>query len=381
MNEQVIMNMICPYVKKFRLSSSDFDNIFSMLSDLERKKVKEIIENNGIVIFDTTPIGQSREHIIKNKEISGDSYEDIEIEEEDDKSLNADEFRILYEDVFSDSNESIENGGENNNKSQKIRKVKMENPQIIRLIQQGNKQAEQDLCIKNERLVTKYANIYMKVAGNKLDFEDLKQSGMMALLVAAKKYDFSIGTEFSTYAVFWIKQAITRTIDDEGFTIRIPVHMMERILKVCKYDKFFAYENEYNIRINMISESTSLSKEEVEKCLVYRNQFLSIASLDIPIGEEEDTSLGDYIPDVQEKSVEDQIDSKELHNILQEMLTSLSFREQDVVKLRFGFEDGRDRTLEEIGQQYNISRERVRQIESKALHKLHAKSKKIKDFR
>lgn len=248
------------------------------------------------------------------------------------------------------------------------------------LIQQGNRQAEQDLCVKNKKLVDKYVFTYQKRYGNRLDFEDLEQVGFIGLIKAAKKFELHQG-KFSTYAVWWIKQAISREIMDNGYAIRIPVHMMERINKVARVEGLYIGLS-IGARIEKISEELSIPKEAVRECLILRKNYLSYASLNAPISDEEGTELGEMIPEEDILPVEDIVADKEMRRALEAVMSTLTQREQKVLRLRFGLDDGRARTLEEVGKQFDVTRERIRQIEAKALRKLRhpSRTKKIKDY-
>lgn len=224
---------------------------------------------------------------------------------------------------------------------------------------------------------------YQKRFGNRLDFDDLEQVGFIGLIKAANRFNISQGTAFSTYAVFWIKQTISREIMDNGYAIRIPVHMMERINKVIAIDSQLSGEYTKVIqRIPLIADETGLSEEEVRECLILKKNYLTYASLDSPIGEEEDSFLGEMIPDTETPSVEDIVSNILLRKQLEESLSTLTLREQQIIRLRFGLDDGCPKTLEVVGQSFNVTRERIRQIEAKALRKMKhpSRSRKLKDF-
>lgn len=364
MNEEIILSMARPYVKDSAITYSEFDNIYNMLSIKEQYEVTDILFRNGINLID------------EEEKIDEEFFilESDEVDKEDD-------FEILYdESIFKDSGASIEDENEilsiNHN-------IKQSNDILCHLIQEGNKQAIQDLCVKNKCLVDKYALMYQKRYGNRLDFEDLEQVGFIGLIKASEKFDFKQGTAFSTYAVFWIKQSISREIMDNGYAIRIQVHMMERIAKVVRLDNIYIGEGiELSQRIEYIADELGLSEDAVRECLVLKNNYLSYASLNAPVGAEEETELGELIPEEGAPSVEDEIIDRALREDLEQVLETLTEREQMVLRLRFGLEDGRKRTLEEIGYEYNLTRERIRQIESKALKKLRqpSRSKKLKNY-
>lgn len=372
MNVKIIMGMVAPYLKGNTLTYREFEQIFSMLSIKEQYGVLEILDKNQIELLE--------------------SHEYADVKESPDQSSDNEknEFELLYEDdIFLDDNGETDDqktGSEREeHKAEYLkvrRKVLLSNRVLIGMIQGGDAQAKQDLCIKNHGLVNKWAGIYQRVYGNKMDFEDLEQAGMFGMIKAAERFDLNAGTEFSTYAVWWIKQAIIREIMDHGYTIRIPVHRMEQIQKVMRLDSKFASEKDYRKRMELISRSSGMSVALVEDCMRLFYQFIKTTSLDLPIGEEEETTLGELVPYEGEMSVEDAVAQQVLRERLDEVLQTLSSREQKVLRLRFGLDDGRERTLEQVGQEFGVTRERIRQIEAKALRKLRhpSRSRKFKDF-
>ena len=262
------------------------------------------------------------------------------------------------------------------------REIKVPNKFLIRLIQAGDEQARQDLFIKNSRLVGKFALKYQKYLSNKLELEDLIQEGNIGLLRAAEKFDFTKDTQFSTYAVWWIVQSITRAIIDTGQTVRLPVHVVEKIFKATKLDRQFQLQGiETRRRLELIAQEMQLTSEEVRELFRARDAYIHMTSLDMPVGEDNDTPLADFIPD-EKNPLEENVSLLLLKEQLEAAMSTLSAREREVLKLRFGLEDGRTRTLEEVGKIFSVTRERIRQIEAKALRKLrHPKrSEKLCDF-
>ncbi len=262
------------------------------------------------------------------------------------------------------------------------REIKVPNKFLIRLIQDGDEQARQDLCIKNSGLVGKYALKYSEFLSNKLELEDLIQEGNIGLLKAAEKFDFTKDTEFSTYAVYWIMQAITRAILDTGLTVRLPVHLVEKILKATKLDRQLQIQGvETRRRLELIAEKMETTSEDVRQLFKLRDVYVHIRSLDMPIDEEHETPLADFIPD-EKNPLEETVSLLLLKEQLEKVLADLTAREREVLTLRFGLEDGKARTLEEVGKIFNVTRERIRQIEAKAIQKLRhpARSKKLRDF-
>ncbi len=241
--------------------------------------------------------------------------------------------------------------------------------ELAKRIKEGDAEAKKKLCEANLRLV---ANIAKRFIGHGLSYLDLVQEGNMGLMKAAERFDHTLGYKFSTYATWWIRQGISRGIADQARTIRVPVHMVDNIYKVNKASKKLIQEYGRNATLEELAAETGFTLQKVKEVLKAAQEPMS---MNMPVGEEEDSCIGDFIPD-DSIGPDEKAMNATLRDEICEVMKDLTDRERDIVCLRYGFMDGKERTLEEIGEMYGLTRERIRQIEAKALSKLRSWGKK-----
>jgi len=364
-------------------SRTKFDERLDDLLELAKKK-KNVLENNEINDFfaDMELDADQFEKILDTLEsknvdvlrIDEDDTEDVILESDEE----SDDIDIDLNDLTVPDNVSIEDPVRMYLKE--IGKVPLlsadEEIELAKKMELGDEDAKKRLAEANLRLVVSIAKRYV---GRGMLFLDLIQEGNLGLIKAVEKFDYRKGYKFSTYATWWIRQAITRAIADQARTIRIPVHMVETINKLIRVSRQLLQELGREPTPEEIAEEMNLPVERVREILKISQEPVS---LETPIGEEEDSHLGDFIQDDNVPVPADAAAFTLLREQLGEVLCTLTEREQKVLRLRFGLDDGRARTLEEVGKEFDVTRERIRQIEAKALRKLRhpSRSRKLKDY-
>lgn len=257
---------------------------------------------------------------------------------------------------------------------------KLTNEQLCIMYKRGEFGVLDALMKKNDKLVWSRVVKYRGFFKHKLDDEDLLQYGFMGFLKAIEKFDIQKENKLTTYAIWWIDQNILRSIADYGFTVRLPVHVLDSVLKLTKIKR--NHMDATKEELYVLAETEGIRREKFDELMKIMNNILSLSSINAIIGEDEESEVGDFIEDKSAITVEEQVEAMHLQEVIQSLLSTLKPREEEVIKLRFGLEDGKERTLEEVGHGFNVTRERIRQIEVKALNRLRhsSRSKKLRDF-
>lgn len=361
---------VMDFIKDYDFSEEEIDAIFDYLneSSLMASDIDDDLDDD-VELSDDVELD---EEIIGEVDQNSESYDEFD--------LNA-----IYDKDYYDANLSLSSNVKINDPVKMYLKEigsvpllsnKEEIDLAIRILD-GDEEAKKELTSANLRLVVSIAKRYV---GRGMLFLDLIQEGNMGLIKAVEKYDHTKGFKFSTYATWWIRQAITRAIADQARTIRIPVHMVETINKLTKIQRNLVQELGRDPKAEEIAaQMEGMTPEKVREI---QKISLDPVSFETPIGEEDDSHLGDFIEDSEALSPFDYAANELLKDELNDVLLELTDREEKVLRLRFGLEDGKTRTLEEVGKEFNVTRERIRQIEAKALRKLKhpSRSKRLKDF-
>ena len=345
--------------KKGKLSQSDLDEMLEEMDfDVDQiDKLYEELEDNGINLNDN--LSSEEMSAIENEVARFSAAEAMESALEQEGISIDDPVRLYLKEIG------------------KVPLLTNDREKVLaERMMEGDDYAKRELVEANLRLVVSIAKRYV---GRGMYFLDLIQEGNLGLMKAVDKFDYTKGYKFSTYATWWIRQAITRAIADQARTIRIPVHMVETIHKVSRYSRQMLQELGREATAEEIGEKMGMSAEKVREIM---KNAQDPVSLETPIGEEEDSHLGDFIPDDDTPSPAEATSTNILREELERQLHTLTPREEHVIKLRFGLYDGRTRTLEEVGKEFDITRERIRQIEAKALRKLRhpSRARHLKGF-
>lgn len=338
-----------------------FNDLKEVALDLDTmQKIFNFLEKNSVDILQITDDDEEEPTLDEDVIAEGEDVEKIDFTDTGDiSSTTQDPVKMYLKDIGKVPLLSAE-----------------EEIELAKRMEAGDEMAKKKLAESNLRLVVSIAKRYV---GRGMLFLDLIQEGNLGLLKAVEKFDYRKGYKFSTYATWWIRQAITRAIADQARTIRIPVHMVETINKVTRVSRDLLQKLGREPLPEEVGEVMGLPKERVQEIMKIAQEPVS---LETPIGEEEDSHLGDFIQDESIPTPVEATNQTLLHEQLDEVVSTLTEREQRVIKLRFGWDDGRPRTLEEVGKEFNVTRERIRQIEAKALRKLRHpnRSRKLKDF-
>lgn len=375
MEKEEFITRLESLVKKARENSdvieiSDIDEKFKgiSLSEEQTEAIYAYLENNGVDV----------NRVDSDKETGGDIVPDI-VDEDEPTDLNEEEEEEIDLGVI-EVPETVSVDDPVRMYLREIGTVPLLTPEeeleLAKRKSEGDEEAKRKLVEANLRLVVSIAKRY---TNRGMSFLDLVQEGNLGLIKGVEKFDYTKGYKLSTYATWWIRQSVTRALADHARTIRVPVHMVETINRMTKTQRRLTIELGYEPSPKEVANALGMTEEKVLEIMQIAREP---ASLETPVGEEDDSSLGDFVPDTSAVSPEENIEGVMLKEQINELLEDLTEREKKVIILRFGLEDGQPRTLEEVGKVFNVTRERIRQIEAKALRKLKnpVRSRKIKDY-
>ena len=398
-DKKVTYNQLAKFIEKEGISPEEVTKIYD---ELEKAKIEIMVEENKNskkekLTADNADSKNSKD----DAETDADADADVDIDDLDEKSKidavaslaeleiepNLEDITEIEKDILLDDSMQDMSFVDNLNVDDPVKmflkeigKIKLltyeEENELAERMLKGDKEAKKQLVESNLRLVVSIAKKYI---GRGMHFLDLIQEGNLGLIKAVDKFDQTKGYKFSTYATWWIRQAITRAIADQARTIRIPVHMVETINKLIRTSRHLLQTLGREPTPEEIAEELEMSVDKVREVLKVAQEPIS---LETPVGEEDESNLGNFIPDEDAPSPSEQAADVLLREHIEDVMQTLTPREAKVLKLRFGLQDGRMRTLEEVGKEFDVTRERIRQIEAKALRKLRhpSRSKKLKDF-
>ena len=398
-DKKVTYNQLAKFIEKEGISPEEVTKIYD---ELEKAKIEVMVEENKNskkekLTADNADSKNSKD----DAETDADADADVDIDDLDEKSKidavaslaeleiepNLEDITEIEKDILLDDSMQDMSFVDNLNVDDPVKmflkeigKIKLltyeEENELAERMLKGDKEAKKQLVESNLRLVVSIAKKYI---GRGMHFLDLIQEGNLGLIKAVDKFDQTKGYKFSTYATWWIRQAITRAIADQARTIRIPVHMVETINKLIRTSRHLLQTLGREPTPEEIAEELEMSVDKVREVLKVAQEPIS---LETPVGEEDESNLGNFIPDEDAPSPSEQAADVLLREHIEDVMQTLTPREAKVLKLRFGLQDGRMRTLEEVGKEFDVTRERIRQIEAKALRKLRhpSRSKKLKDF-
>ena len=390
------IEMLCKQAEqnKNTISQADINDAFRdyAITDDQMDSIDRLIENRG---FDIEPLEEELDSFEDGElpdlddddvvdDVVGEDGVDVEGVASDDEGPSEAEYKqVEEENVDLDAVDLLEGIGTEDPVRMYLKEIGTvpllsaeEEYRLAVRKSQGDEVAKQRLIEANLRLVVSIAKRY---TGRGMSFLDLVQEGNLGLIKGVEKFDPEKGFKLSTYATWWIRQSVTRALADQARTIRVPVHMVETINKMSKMQRKLTLELGYEPSVKELAEHLDMSEEKVQEIMQIAREP---ASLETPIGEEDDSNLGDFVADSNVVSPEGNVESVMLREHIDTLLGDLKERERQVIVLRFGLEDGHPRTLEEVGKEFNVTRERIRQIEAKALRKLRnpVRSKRIRDF-